>query len=72
MSRGTGYVSSERLGLLFKKIDFKKKMENDEGLQLSDLVSYPIAKKILYPDILNPAFDILAGKIRKNGWKIFP
>lgn len=71
-TRGTGYVSPERIARLFTKIDFKNKMDNDEGLQLSDLVSYPIARKILYPEKLNPAYDLLKPMIRKNGWKIFP
>ncbi len=71
-TRGTGYVDAERIGKLFSKIDFKNKMENDAGLQLSDLVSYPIARKILYPEIINPAYEIVKDKIRKKGWKIFP
>ncbi len=71
-TRGTKYVSSDRIINLFTKIDFKNKMDNDEGLQLSDLISYPIARKILYTEKLNPAHDILKSKIRKNGWKIFP
>jgi len=71
-TRGTGYISPERIAGLFSKIDFKNKMDNDEGLQLSDLVSYPIAKKMLYPKNINPAYDILKSKIRTNGWKIFP
>ncbi|HED37588.1 MAG TPA: DUF3800 domain-containing protein [Ignavibacteria bacterium] len=71
-TRGTGYVSSERIIRLFSKIDFKNKMDNDEGLQLSDLISYPIARKILYSKNINPAYDILKSKIRKKGWKIFP
>ena len=72
ISRGTHWVTSERIGKLFLKIDFKNKAENDEGLQLSDLISYPIARKILYPNIINPAFDIIENKIRDKGWKIFP
>ncbi len=72
ISRGTGYVTSERVSRLLTSIDFKNKLENDEGLQLSDLVSYPIARKMLYPSIINPAFDIIENKIRKQGWKIFP
>ncbi len=31
-------------------IEFKKKEENIEGLQLADWIAYPMAKKIQYPD----------------------
>jgi hypothetical protein len=72
ISNGTSYVESIRFGKIFTKIDFKNKMDNDEGLQLSDLVSYPVARKILNSEKLNPAYNILKAKIRKSGWKIFP
>jgi hypothetical protein len=53
---------------------------NSAGLQLADLVARPIGRKVLDPGQPNRAFDILAGKLRRNrhgrveGWglKVFP
>ena len=72
MSRGTWYINPDRFGNLYSSIDFKDKRDNDVGLQLSDLVSYPIARKMLDSNLANIAYDIIKDKIRKNGWKKFP
>jgi len=76
-ARGTTYVSSDRLQEVNLKITFKSKKENSNGLQLSDLIAYPIARYVIDKKRANPAFDILKGKIyNKNGkmygLKIFP
>lgn len=77
IARGTGYVSSERLKSLKMKIVFKDKKENINGLQLSDLLAYPIARYVMEPRRANPAFDILKNKFyskggNRYGLKIFP
>ncbi|MCZ8145841.1 DUF3800 domain-containing protein [Flavobacterium sp.] len=76
-ARGTGYISAERLEEVSLKITFKDKKENCNGLQLADLIAYPIARYVIDPKRANPAFDKLAPKIyRKNGkrygLKVFP
>ena len=77
LSRGTGFVSSERLKEVRIKIVFKDKKENSNGLQLTDLVAYPLARYVIEPNRANPAFDILSPKIyskngRRYGLKRFP
>lgn len=77
ISRGTGYVSADRLKEVNIKITFKDKKENINGLQLADLVAYPIARYVIDPKRANPAFDVLLSKIYKKsgkryGLKIFP
>lgn len=77
ISRGTGYVSAARLKEVNIKITFKDKKENINGLQLADLVAYPIARYVIDPNRANPAFDTLENKIykkggRRYGLKIFP
>lgn len=77
LSRGTGYVSAERLNEVNIKITFKDKKENINGLQLADLVAYPIARYVINPKRANPAFDVLASKIytksgKRYGLKVFP
>ena len=59
---GTFWVTSERMKSTIKKLTFVHKTANIIGLQIADLVAYPIACHILRPDVPNPAFDIL----RKN------
>lgn len=59
---GTGYVSSYRLnnyGILYL---FRAKHENINGLQLADLIAYPIARYNIDPSKPNLPFDILKGK----------
>lgn len=77
LDRGTYFVTSQRIKNYFKGFEFKAKSENIIGLQLSDLIAYPITRHILYENEANPAFDIIEPKIytqngRQHGLKIFP
>ena len=78
--KGSSQVTSERFIKTFcSEINFKRKKENDIGLQIADLCAYPVARHVLYPKEPYPSFDIVEGKIRKGkkgidgyGLKIFP
>jgi hypothetical protein len=53
------------------------KKQNINGLQLADLIAYPIARYCMDKDRANPAFDIIKSKIYARGskrysLKIFP
>ncbi len=77
ISRGTGFVVPERLKAYDVSITFKDKKENINGLQLSDLIAYPIARYVIEPKRANPAFDVLSNKFyskggKRYGLKIFP
>jgi hypothetical protein len=77
ISRGTSFVSSERLQAVDLKISFRDKKENINGLQLADLLAYPLARYVIDPKRANPSFDILESKIyrkgnKRYGLKIFP
>jgi len=77
LSRGTSYVKAERLKGYRLKITFKSKRENINGLQLADLVAYPIARYVIEPNRANPAFEVIESKIyskneKRHGLKIFP
>lgn len=61
----------------------EKKEKNIAGLQIADMVAYPIAAKVLRPDVEQKAFDVLRPKIEAAprhkgsyllgyGLKIFP
>lgn len=54
---GTYYVDSERIKNYGFKSKFSWKNENINGLQLSDLIAYPIARSILNPKGVNLSFD---------------
>lgn len=77
LDRGTYYVNPKRMKSFFKACHFEWKKENINGLQLSDLVAYPISRHVLDPNAVNFAYDIIESKIfRKNkkryGIKVFP
>ena len=68
LSWGTGYVSANRLKNYQMKIAFEHKENNINGLQLSDLIAYPIARHVINPKRVNPAFDQFVDKFyKKNG-----
>jgi len=74
---GTGFVVPQRLRGLNIKLEFRPKSKNINGLQLADLVAYPIARHIINRERPNPAFDLLQHKfyMRKGiryGLKTFP
>lgn len=74
---GTKWVSAERLGSRLGRFIFKYKKDNIVGLQLADLIAYPITRHVLDPKSTNPAFEIIRDKIYAYkgavlGMKIIP
>lgn len=77
---GTYHVSRERLQKRIKGLKFCGKRENVVGLQVADLVAYPLARHLLNPKEPYIPFSIIEGKIYCNakreydGWglKLFP
>jgi hypothetical protein len=77
LENGTGYVSSERLKEMNIKFEFRSKKQNINGLQVADLIAYPIARHVINSKKSNPAFDLIESKIYNKkgkiyGLKIFP
>lgn len=74
---GMHYISPERLVIHMGNFGFSNKSENVFGLQIADLIAYPISRHVLNPAKYNPSFDVIAPNIfRSNGkllgLKIFP
>ena len=74
---GTYYVKPDRIKHYGFKAYFYHKWKNINGLQLSDLLAYPISRHIIDPERANPAFDVLEDKFyskngKKYGLKVFP
>ena len=77
LDRGTYWVSVERMRKYFKRFDMRWKSENIVGLQVADLVAYPITRHVLNPNGVNLAYDVLKKNIyqvdgKMYGMKVFP
>ncbi|WP_299762388.1 DUF3800 domain-containing protein [uncultured Pontibacter sp.] len=70
-SRGTFYVSKARLAKFNVKISFKHKKENINGLQIADLIAYPVARYILDPSKPNSSFEVLKSKFYGKEGKMY-
>lgn len=60
---GTKWVTAERLLDRIKGFSFEYKRDNIIGLQVADLIAYPISRKILNPERTNPAFEVISKHI---------
>ncbi|TRX38529.1 DUF3800 domain-containing protein [Flavobacterium sp. ZT3R18] len=74
---GTFYVDAERMKKYAVKHCFLDKRKNNNGLQISDLLAYPIARKILFPEGVNISYELIKDKFytkngKRYGLKIFP
>lgn len=77
LTRGTGYVHADRIKSYKTNCKFHNKRDDIAGLQVADLIAYPIARYVLDPGRANPAFDLLAAKFysqnkKRYGLKVFP
>ena len=77
LDRGTYWVNGERMRRYFKRLDMRWKSENIIGLQVADLVAYPITRHVLNPDGVNLAYDVLKKNIyqidgKMYGMQVFP
>lgn len=57
-------------------LEFVPGRDNVAGLQLADLIGYPVARRILNPDRTNQAFDVLHAHLRDGregeAWILLP
>lgn len=77
LEKGIKYCPTERLKAHIHDFNFSSKAENINGLQIADLIAYPISRHVLFPEKDNPAFKIVEPNIyvsegRRLGLKIFP
>lgn len=74
---GTKWVTPERLCERIGAFTARSKKDNLIGLQIADLIAYPIARKVLSPESANPAFEIIKPSIYSSngvmlGFKVIP
>lgn len=67
VTRGSKATTGEHFRLrLGSKVRFRRKWQNDNGLQMADLCAYPTARHILHPNQPQPSYDVIAGKFRSS------
>jgi Protein of unknown function (DUF3800) len=76
-ANGTYFITEERMRQYHLELEFKGKLDNINGLQLADLIAYPIARYLLNKEGVNYSFEIVKNKFySKNGinygLKVFP
>ncbi|MFH1825071.1 MAG: DUF3800 domain-containing protein [Candidatus Firestonebacteria bacterium] len=80
IDRGTFYVTRERMHSKITSFGFLDKKDNSIGLQLADLIAYPLARRLINPSEPYIPFEVVKDKIYCNdsgeyeGWglKLFP
>ena len=77
LEKGTYWVTEERMRSRMTSLDFRWKTEDIAGLQVADLIAYPLTRHVLNPQAVNLAYDVLEQNIFKEdgklmGLKIYP
>lgn len=75
--KGTYWITAVRMKERMEDLDFRWKTENVAGLQIADLIAYPLTRHALNPNAVNPAFDVIEPNIFRDGnklmgYKIYP
>ena len=76
-TKGTRWLTPERLNAHLSVFTFRSKKSNLPGLQMADLIAYPIARYLLNPKAVNFAYDVLKCNIFSDkdamlGLKVIP
>lgn len=76
-NRGTKWVSTERLRSRISNFSFSNKKDNLIGLQIADLIAYPITIHLLHPERSNPSYETIKHNIFQDngvllGQKVIP
>ncbi len=76
-NRGTKWVAADRLRTRISDFGFKNKKDNIIGLQIADLIAYPVTIHLLYPERNNPSYEAVKHNIFQDkgvllGQKVIP
>ncbi len=66
-NRGTKWVTAERLRSRIARFSFSYKRDNVIGLQIADLIAYPVTMHILHPERENRSYDAVKHNIFSDG-----
>jgi len=70
LDKGTYWINAERLKNIAKSFTHLPKKANVIGLQVADLVAYPITRHLLDPDEPNMAYEIIKDNIYTQNNKL--
>ncbi|MCX4294700.1 MAG: IS3 family transposase [Prevotella sp.] len=62
-NRGTKWVEADRLRSRVRDFGFKNKKDNIIGLQIADLIAYPVTIHLLHPERNNPFYEAVKHNI---------
>lgn len=76
-NRGTKWIDVDRLRARIKDFSFKNKKDNIIGLQIADLIAYPITIHLLHPERYNQSYEVVKHNIFQDngvllGQKVIP
>lgn len=76
-NKGTKWVTPDRLKERITNFNFKNKKDNIIGLQIADLIAYPVTIHLLYPERKNPSYETVRHNIFNDngvllGQKVIP
>ena len=76
-TKGTKWLTPERLNAHLDKFKFLSKKQNVTCLQLADMIAYPIARYVLNPRAVNLSYDVFQCNIFTDrdamlGLKVIP
>lgn len=77
LDKGTYWITPKRMKSRMSCLDFKWKSEDVAGLQIADLIAYPLTRHVLDPQAVNIPYNIIEPNIftengKMTGMKIFP
>lgn len=76
-NRGTKWVAADRLRSRIRNFSFNNKKDNIIGLQIADLIAYPVTIHLLHPERHNPSYEAVKHNIFQDngvllGQKVIP
>ena len=76
-NRGTKWVAADRLRARISDFGFNNKKDNIIGLQIADLIAYPVTIHQLHPERYNPSYEAVKHNIFQDkgvllGQKVIP
>ncbi|MDE6668640.1 MAG: DUF3800 domain-containing protein [Muribaculaceae bacterium] len=76
-NHGTKWVTSDRLKSRISSFGFKNKKDNIIGLQIADLIAYPVTIHLFQPKRKNPSYEVIKHNIFQDngvllGQKVIP
>lgn len=70
LDKGTYWVTPDRMRNYINSFELKPKKADITGLQIADLIAYPITRHILDPEAVNFPYDVICPNIYEENGKL--